>query len=420
LILNFDAESTDYIRFNKAKIRQAGNVKQNTITLKLINKKGKTLNSVTRISGELQNDLKTLDNVLNFLKRELSDLPPDKYLTFSHKNNSSEKIYPDKKINNMVITQNILDSFINLDMVGILSSGTICAGFANSKGQINWHENQSFNFDWSIYNKSGKAIKQNYSDIVWNNKKFSKILEEGKEKLKVLNYKEVKINPGAYKVYLSPNALYEIIEILGWGGFSFKSNKVGTSPLHLMTKSNKSLHESINISENLSSGIAPNFQADGFIKPENTDLIVNGKYINSLVSPRSSLEYVVKHNAAENHESPISLTIKPGSIGEDNILSTLKDGIYINNLWYLNFSDRNNGKITGLTRFGCFKIKDGEYEGPINSMRFDETIYNILGENLIGLTDTPHLLMDNSTYEQRSNYSAFLPGAVVDDFRMTL
>ena len=61
-----------------------------------------------------------------------------------------------------------------------------------------------------------------------------------------------------------------------------------------------------------------------------------------------------------------------------------------------------------------------EYEGPINSMRFDETIYNILGENLIGLTDTPHLLMDNSTYEQRSNYSAFLPGAVVDDFRMTL
>ena len=92
----------------------------------------------------------------------------------------------------------------------------------------------------------------------------------------------------------------------------------------------------------------------------------------------------------------------------------------MSNLWYLNFSDRNNGRITGLTRFGCFKIKGGEYQGPINTMRFDETVYNIFGNKLLGLTDTQQLLMDSSTYEERSTYSATLPGALVDEFKMTL
>jgi hypothetical protein len=39
LILNFDAEQTDFVRFNHAKIRQAGNVNQATLTLSLVLKK---------------------------------------------------------------------------------------------------------------------------------------------------------------------------------------------------------------------------------------------------------------------------------------------------------------------------------------------------------------------------------------------
>ena len=114
------------------------------------------------------------------------------------------------------------------------------------------------------------------------------------------------------------------------------------------------------------------------------------------------------------------MEIKPGNIPSDNITECLKDGIYISNLWYLNFSDKNNARVTGLTRFGCFQVKDGEYIGPINTMRFDETIYNILGENLFGLTNNQDMLMDCSTYEGRSAYSSTLPGAIVDEFKMTL
>ena len=102
------------------------------------------------------------------------------------------------------------------------------------------------------------------------------------------------------------------------------------------------------------------------------------------------------------------------------ILKTINNGIYISNLWYLNFSDRNNGRMTGLTRFGCFLVQDGELTAPINTMRFDDSVYSMLGENLIGLTSKRELLIDSGTYEERSTSSARLPGAIVNKFKMTL
>ncbi|MFL2569052.1 MAG: metallopeptidase TldD-related protein, partial [Gammaproteobacteria bacterium] len=383
LILNFDAEQTDFVRFNHAKIRQAGNVDQATLTLSLVYKR-KSLNSVIRLSLDYQKDSVLLLRTLCYLRREIPELPQDPYLMYERNLNSFDRETKNKSLDSFNITDSILQGCHSLDMVGILSTGAIMKGFSNSLGQFNWHESQSFNFDWSMYTDTGKAIKQNYSDQVWDQNIFSSLLEESKQKLQVIDNKEQTIQPGEYRVYLSPSALNEIVDMLSWGGFSYKANKIGSSPLHLMMKGEKKLNKIVSFTEDLTNGISPKFHSDGFIKPDTTELIINGEYKSSLISPRSALEYSVNHNAAEYYESPVSINLKEGVISNDNILATLKDGIYISNLWYLNFSDLNNGRITGLTRFGCFKVSNGEYQGPINTMRFDETVYNIFGDKLIG------------------------------------
>ena len=419
LILNFDAEQTDFVRFNHAKIRQAGNVDQATLTLNLVYKR-KTLNSVIRLSLDYQKDSVLLLRTLCYLRREIPELPQDPYLMYERNLNSFDRETKNKSLDSFNITDSILQGCHSLDMVGILSSGAIMKGFSNSLGQFNWHESQSFNFDWSMYTDTGKAIKQNYSDQVWDQNIFSSLLDESKQKLQVIDNKEQTIQPGEYRVYLSPSALNEIVDMLSWGGFSYKANKIGSSPLHLMMKGEKKLNKIVSFTEDLTNGISPKFHSDGFIKPDTTELIINGEYKSSLISPRSALEYSVNHNAAEYYESPVSINLKEGVISNDNILATLKDGIYISNLWYLNFSDLNNGRITGLTRFGCFKVSNGEYQGPINTMRFDETVYNIFGDKLMGLTNNKQLLIDSSTYEERSTHSSTIPGAIVEDFKMTL
>ena len=419
LILNFDAEQTDFVRFNHAKIRQAGNVDQATLTLSLVYKR-KSLNSVIRLSLDYQKDSVLLLRTLYYLRREIPELPQDPYLMYERNLNSFDIETKNKPLDSFNITDSILQECHSLDMVGILSTGAIMKGFSNSLGQFNWHESQSFNFDWSMYTDTGKAIKQNYSDQVWDQNIFSSLLEESKQKLQVIDNKEQTIQPGEYRAYLSPSALNEIVDMLSWGGFSYKANKIGSSPLHLMMKGEKKLNKIVSFTEDLTNGISPKFHSDGFIKPDTTELIINGEYKSSLISPRSALEYSVNHNAAEYYESPVSINLKEGAISNDNILATLKDGIYISNLWYLNFSDLNNGRITGLTRFGCFKVSNGEYQGPINTMRFDETVYNIFGDKLIGLTNNKQLLIDSSTYEERSTHSSTIPGAIVEDFKMTL
>ena len=418
LILNFDAEETDFVRYNKSKIRQAGRVHQVSLDINLI-KKGKTLRSSLRLSTEYKKDKTLLVRTLFFLRREVNELPKDPYLIFE-KNINSSNLIDDQGLNAQDMSSRILDISSSHDMVGILSSGKIVKGFANSLGQFNWHESDSFNFDWSLYDDNGKAVKQNYADRKWNQDTFTRLYAESAQQLSVISNDEQKVEPGSYRVYLSPSALNEIIDMMSWGGFSYKANKIGSSPLHLMAKGDREFDKSVSFSEDLSNGISPKFHSDGFIKPNNTELITEGKYQKSLISPRSALEYSVKHNAAEDYESPVSIKLETGKINSKKILETLGTGIYLNNLWYLNFSDRNNARVTGLTRFGCFYVKDGELIGPINTMRFDETMYNIFGTKLAGLTNEQQLLMDTSTYEQRSVHSSTIPGAVVEDFRLTL
>jgi predicted Zn-dependent protease len=420
LIINFDAEESKFVRLNKGKIRQAGSVKQISMTLSLSTKDKRNLKSYVRLNGSFERDISTLIKTLNYLRRELPDLPKDPYMMFSTSIHSTEISSEKQSTSDEVILEHILNSATKLDLVGIFSSGSIYTGLANSLGQKNWHEDYSFSFDYSIYNKNNNAIKLNYSSKKWNKDDYDFILNKGIEKLAILSNPEKKITTGEYRVYLEPSALNEIIDMMAWGGFSYKSNKIGTSPLHLLNKKERKLNELISVNENIKDGLSANFNSDGFIKPEVISMIEKGEFRESLTSPRSSLEYSVVHNAASPSEYPSSIDMKAGSISDDKILETIDNGIYISNLWYLNFSDRNNGRMTGLTRFGCFLVENGKLTAPINTMRFDDSVYSILGDNLIGLTTSRELLIDSGTYEERSTSSARLPGAIVNNFKMTL
>src|SRR5918992_2397038 len=104
----------------------------------------------------------------------------------------------------------------------------------------------------------------------------------------------------------------------------------------------------------------------------------------------------------------------------DEALRALDTGLYISNLWYLNFSDRPAGRITGMTRFATFWVEGGHVVAPVTPMRFDDSIYRMLGANLVDLTRERELLLDPSTYGERSTSSVRLPGALLSALRLTL
>ena len=421
LLLGFAGEDSDFVRLNHNRIRQAGSVAQRTISLDLIEAK-RHAEAYVDLTGDSEQDLNQLVDTLKQLRQQRTLLPEDPYLFFATDINHSEYHHDNTVVDSHDAVEQVLQASSGLDLVGIFANGIQYSGFANSMGQRNWHSSANFNFDWSCYLAKGKAndkaVKSNYAGFVWEQGKLAAQIESIKHQLALLSRPSKTLQPGSYRAYLAPSALNEIIGLMSWGGFGLKSHRTKTTPLLQMLVQGRSLAESVSLREYHARGLAPIFTGGGFIKPEQVQLIKGGRYQDCLVSPRSAMEYDSVTNAGS--EYPGALDLAAGDMPGENIPGELYTGLYINNLWYLNFSDRNACQLTGMTRFACFWVEHGEIQAPVDVMRFDDSVYDLLGANLLGLTRERELILDASSYGQRSNRSIELPGVLVKALRLTL
>ncbi len=417
LLLSFEGEDSDFVRLNNNMIRQAGCVSQRSLCLDLIEGK-RHAEACVELAGDKQQDIKQLTETLKKLRKQRAFLPEDPYLSFATEINNTEYHHDAEVVNSHQAIEQILQAGIGLDLVGIFANGSQYVGFANSMGQRNWHSSANFNFDWSCYLAKDKAVKSNYAGFDWQLDKLAAKIENCKHQLVVLAKPVKNIAPGSYRAYLAPSAVSEIMGMISWGGFGLKSHRTKSTPLIQMVEQNRTLASNISLRENHARGLAPVFTGSGFIKPQHVQLIESGRYKDCLVSPRSEMEYDSVTNAGS--EYPCALDLAAGDLPEENVLSELGSGLYINNLWYLNFSDRNVCQLTGMTRFACFWVENGEIQAPINVMRFDDSVYDLFGSNLLGLTSERDFILDASSYGQRSNSSMELPGALVKEMCFTL
>ena len=56
----------------------------------------------------------------------------------------------------------------------------------------------------------------------------------------------------------------------------------------------------------------------------------------------------------------------------------------------------------------------------MNVLRFDDTIFRMLGANLEALTSETELILDSGTYGERALGSMRLPGALLSELAFTL
>ena len=415
----FHGEDSDFVRFNRSAIRQPGTVIQRTLNLSLIKGQRQITGEVT-LSGDMETDKRRLGKTIESLREKWPYLPEDPYLLYATDVLNSEKQNSNRLPERKEAVMAILKAARGHDLVGIYSAGGIYVGFANSLGQRNWFSSYLFHFDWSFYSRKDKAIKTSYAGPVWDSDTFTRKAETALERLKIMDQTPKSISPGRYRVYLSPVALYAILTAVGWGGFGIKHHRSKETPLIKMVEEGATLHPSVTIENNTQLGLSPPFQGEGFPKPERVPFIERGTYRDCLVSPRSAREYGVSTNGASGGEIPDSLKMEAGTLDSENILQELGTGIYVGNLWYLNYSDRPSCRITGMTRFATFWVENGVIQAPLNVMRFDESIYRMLGRHLVGLTREQELIVSGESYSRRSTNSGCVPGALVDDFTLVI
>ncbi len=417
--LLFEGEESDFVRLNHNKIRQPGSVVSSEISIDLIrgNVHAQAGQTLTGIAADDQQLVKAM---IERLRERLDFLPEDPHLLYATEVNSTEKIATNSLPDREQALGAIMAGGGDKDLVGIYAQGPIYRGFANNLGQKNWFSSNSFHLDWSFYLRADKAVKSSYAGFDWDDSVLNQKMAEASRQFEMLKTEPKTISSGKYRVYLAPSAVAEVVSTLAWMGFGLKGHKSKISCLIKMTEGDSTVNPAFTLSENTAEGISPNFDSTGFIKPDKVVIIEKGKFKDALVSPRSAKEYGVPANGVGPGEYPESIDLAGGDIPSDEMLAKLGTGAYINNLWYLNYSDRPACRITGMTRFATFWVEDGKIVAPLNVMRFDESFYRMFGENLIGLSREREMQLSNETYGGRDVSSMRLPGALINDFEFTL
>ena len=228
------------------------------------------------------------------------------------------------------------------------------------------------------------------------------------------------IQPGAYRSYFAPAAFADLLGMMSWGALSAAAWKQGRSPFKKLIEKELQLSLLLSVSENFGMGLTPRFNDLGEVAPQCLGLIEAGTLSNLLVSSRSAKEYGLQTNGASGHESPRALDVAVGTLADQDVLGALGSGLYLSNLHYLNWSDSVSARVTGMTRYACFWVEGGEIVGPINNLRWDESLYNALGSQLLALGNQAEISPEVGTYSKRSPGGARVPGALIDAFHFTL
>lgn len=418
LSIEFESEQSHFIRFNAAKVRQSGTVQDGSIKLSLIHNQ-RTAFAEFPLTGNLAVDTTSgLDN-LNYLRQEVVQLPEDPYIVLPENKGSSRELYPGNLLAPAEATGAILPAVQGADFTGFYASGLVIRANANSAGQKHWFATDSFFLDYSMIGPTEKAVKATFAGKNWHQEQYQAEIEQSKAQLKLLDLPAKAIRPGRYRAYFAPAAVADLVGILSWGAVSESSLRQGGSAFGKLRDGQK-LSPQLHLKENFSRGSVPRFNEFGEVSPEEVPLIVEGRLVNTLINARTAKEYHLTSNSANRFESLRSPEVSPGALKSEDILSKLGTGLYLSNLHYLNWSDRTGGRITGMTRYACFWVENGEIVAPIQDLRFDESLYAFFGENLEALTDVQEFIPEVGTYGARQLGGSLMPGMLVRDFTFTL
>jgi PmbA protein len=116
---------------------------------------------------------------------------------------------------------------------------------------------------------------------------------------------------------------------------------------------------------------------------------------------------------------PTAVTMAPGEAESvDELAELVGDGIYVTRLHYLGVVSPHEGVITGMTRDGTFRIRDGKVAEPLVNLRFTVSMPDLLAD-VPGLTRDTQLVNESDFYDDRWAFGYRVPAIATACFNVT-
>src|SRR5262249_49642094 len=117
--------------------------------------------------------------------------------------------------------------------------------------------------------------------------------------------------------------------------------------------------------------------------------------------------------------APFALSVAGGEAESvEELVGLVGDGIYVTRLHYLGMVEPRQGILTGMTRDGTFRIRDGKLAEPLVNLRFTVAVPDVLAD-VPGLTREATLTNQDAFYGERFPYGALVPALATARFDVT-
>ena len=115
---------------------------------------------------------------------------------------------------------------------------------------------------------------------------------------------------------------------------------------------------------------------------------------------------------------PINLFMKGGDSSLEEMIRSVRRGIYVTRFHYTNVVEPMKAVITGMTRDGTFLIEEGEIKRPVKNLRFTESILKALSR-VRAISKNRRVCSEGTVYSRRFVRAQSLPAIKVDGFNFS-
>jgi len=197
-------------------------------------------------------------------------------------------------------------------------------------------------------------------------------------------------SPGKYDVVFDPMAFADLAALTASfasafyveTGFSFLADKLG--------KPVASPAVSISDAGNMAGGFGSGSFDDEGVPAQTTEIIKRGTLNTYLHNTSTARKYLVKTtgNAGLINPNPRNVVLQPGSRSKEELISNVKSGLYITNVWYTRFQNYKTSDFSTIPRDAILVIKDGEFIGSLKNVRITENLEGLL-KKIVAVSNRP-------------------------------
>jgi PmbA protein len=238
----------------------------------------------------------------------------------------------------------------------------------------------------------------------------------------------VELEPGSYRAVLEPYAIAELLQYFAYDSFgalglleerSYLAGRLGQQVFD----------PKVSIADDALDprGLPKAFDFEG--TPKQRVALIEKGVARGVVWDRVTAARAGERAASTGHApQPLNrddgpqtyaLSVAGGDAASlDELAEAVGDGIHVTRLHYLSIVHPREGVITGMTRDGTFRIRDGRVAEPLVNLRFTVSVPELLRE-VLGLTREVSLVNSSDFYGERYPFGVLTPALATARFTIT-